>query len=256
MQARQHAIVDRLLEVVPEDYETECKLILMSGTHQRDIVAHFLTLGHRVVLICTENNSTEEEPATIMERIVPELREETGNSKLWACVVPADLRQFLTEHVKTLTNVDTWFHKVSCNENVISDILSHHRICGLQHQGSLTSVLVMLESTGFDGSTRHEIALLLSMFKANSATSHGGKRSTKMWAVLEPSSWWDKMTYGMWYKTWVSTLSHLLALDGSMDGGSPGKLYTYNEQCVICEVIENAEDVVDAELHQQLRSLL
>ena len=246
VQAKQHGTVDLLLRAVPENYETECKLILISGTQQRDIITHFLTLGHRVILACAEMSSseTDEDQAASTKKMVVGFQQETGNSKIWVYPIRSDLKEFLQNNVKTLTNVDTWLHKVSSDhDTVIWDIVSYHRDCDLGQQGKLTKILIMLESK----SARNEMASLLS---ACTSTN-----KVKVWAVLEPSSWWDKMTYGWWYKTWVATLSHLLGLDGSLDGGVHGKLYTYSQQCVICGPNEESGDDVEKELNQQFRSL-
>ena len=247
MQAKQHATVDILLRAVPENYETECKLILISGTQQRDIITHFLTLGHRVILACAEISEADEEQTASTKEMVEELKKKTGNSKLWVYPIHSDLHEFLQNNVKTLANVDTWIHKVSDHDNVIRDIVSYHRHCGLEQQEKLAKILILLESKLFDGSTRNEMASLLSTCTSNT--------KIKIWAVLEPSSWWDKMTYGLWYKIWVATLSNLLGLDGSLDGGAHGKLYTYSQQCVMCEPDGKADDDVDKQLILQLRSL-
>lgn len=213
MECKQHAIVDILLEAVPKGYELDCKTILFTGYSYKDreLLAYFLNLGHRIVLGIKDRHEKYVKPN------VEALKQETGNSKI-RYEEETGLKSYFQ---KSKLNIDVWLHKSSDKEeSLLTDVLKTCQSCSLGNDNSISigKVLLLVESSKFDKRNMEQLSWLLSATRQN------------MSGVLEPTSVWSRMTHSAWHNVWCASLAQLLGLDGVEGETKSGKLYTYNMQ--------------------------
>ncbi|CAB9519565.1 ANK [Seminavis robusta] len=238
LELKDHTMVDTLLTYLPKDYDNECKTVVVTGTCHRDILAHFLDLGHSVIVLTEQEELSHEE-----ETMAETLRLETGNTKLWYHP-SANLSELLDSSNKTTacwnpSKVDVWLHKINKPDNLIDDFVSQYpKVKGA------AKILLLLESGAFaKPATQQQLSWLLSTISPKDST---------IFALVEPATWWDTMTYSFWYNTWCASIARLLGLvQASLvdphvvnDYGVHGKAYTYKRQNI---VLPDAEKISDSD---------
>jgi hypothetical protein len=251
LESKQHAIVDILLQVLPEDYECECQTILVTGTYNRDLLAHLLTLGHRIVVGVS---SPEEE--TVVATALKALPLETGNHKL----VIKQLSELQDYFRDSKLMVHEWVHKITDSDSLLSNVFSNYQACSLKeyHDAHSLKILLVLESTQLSRTAKEQLSWLLAF------CALAGNEHVHMTAMLEPASWWDKMTYHSWYPIWCENIARLLALDERPISSHSyyadlqrlyGKLYTYDRHCVLLPAPDTAGSTTGT-WKQQFQSIL
>jgi len=232
--------------------------------------------------IQSNSNSSEDDELESFQKLHVTLQNETGNTKLWFQKL-RNVPSFLSSGRNLFgTHIHVWLHKVSESNNLCQDVVTCYQEACLHHQRrSLSRILLLVESACYvvpeeparpqqlaqqrRQRQRQQLAHALSLStrqqhppqpptSGNTSTFGGGgitnrihhNGSVVLLAMLEPSTWWDKMTYGMWYQTWVHSMAYLLGLNGTGTNhhhhpnddyrdAHRGKLYTYNRQCVVLQ---------------------
>ena len=224
MELQNHDVVDTLLPFLPSDYDNECKTVLITGTIHRDMISHFLELGHCVVVALdkTENDTAAEAEA---------LRKISGNRKIFFLGM-AELESFLNTPAKsaqwTPSKVDIWLHKTSNPEGLVADFAAIQASAPVGK--SATKMLLLIESKDF---AKESIQLQLSWLLTQDITL-----KFHIFAMVEPNNWWKSVTYSFWSKTWCVSMARLLGLmqksaeDPHVGGdyGVPGTAYSYKRQ--------------------------
>jgi len=73
-------------------------------------------------------------------------------------------------------------------------------------------------------------------------------------AILEPNTWWDRMTYSFWNQTWHESVIEILVsmvMQGE-EGSAKGKAFTYNRKSLLLPSVQGIESEIVDEWKKEL----
>eukprot|EP00567_Pseudictyota_dubia_P012207 CAMPEP_0197438488 /NCGR_PEP_ID=MMETSP1175-20131217/5480_1 /TAXON_ID=1003142 /ORGANISM="Triceratium dubium, Strain CCMP147" /LENGTH=354 /DNA_ID=CAMNT_0042968235 /DNA_START=46 /DNA_END=1110 /DNA_ORIENTATION=- len=269
MNAKDHDIVDMLLNVLPEDYEKECLTVWMTTcilTHrQRDLVSNFLGEGHCVLVTTRDVDECKE----LEESVATRLRAETGNQKLWIRAESA-LKGLFENNGESATTangewrpsvIDVWVHAATPDStNLVRDFASYlmpHEggSWRVPFRGEVPKVMFLMDSIESAGRRGNETARqqLAYLLKAHCNEN----RKMVCCAMLEPSTWWERMAYSFGYqKCFDFVISLLVSMVTERGGGyAKGTAFTYNQQSIHLPSLEGIESSVVEDWERELKSI-
>mmetsp|Transcript_32432 Transcript_32432/g.66294 ORF Transcript_32432/g.66294 Transcript_32432/m.66294 type:complete len:331 (-) Transcript_32432:261-1253(-) len=243
MELKHHDIVDKLLPLLLENDEKEYQTVLMSGTYHRDLLERILNLGHGVLVVVPTPKEAED-CASFMDT----LRNETGNKKLWFHCV-GNVSTFLKSTNKVIwtpSKINVWLHKIASDQSPVPDLSTCWKELDL-NGSSISRILLLFESSSFlnNKQTQKQVLWLLQ-------ATEGTMTCTKSYALVEPSSWWDTMTYCFWYQTWCDSVANLLGLSPSTS--LPGKAYSYKLKSLPLPNLEAVDEALVNDWKERLQA--
>lgn len=252
-----HGVVDVLLRSLPEGYDAsgECLAIWITTTmahRHQDLIAHLLDAGHAVVVATTTTTNEAAGSSSEQSSLVESLRAKTGNRKFWMIPVgsaagqkdffdcaaaPDDKTATANSNEWRPAAIDVWLHHVAQDDDssglLVADFASqlnrHRDAAVVPFRGARPKVVFLVDSKAFAGragnSVQQQLARLLNRCSSSSNNDSGNDKTilpASCCAILEPTTWWDKMTYSFWNQTWHESVTKLLESMAAQQRGEEG----------------------------------